>query len=261
MKNVIAEHWRRAVARDQRIGKQRHRAAAGIGDAVPDGEEITVVDRDGAGEGKALAVVVGQRHRVIDVERARALLLPRRVGAGHRGIGAGGGYPAEFGVIGVRRSRRREQHDRRRIRIDGFAVLRERQIVDAAALEIDRAAEPRRRNGDPRRCGDDGFTRGCLRRRCRTRRARNLRRRRRVGARPTRLRRLTRLRLTRLALRLLLLLERVLLALLFHLRIGDENLPADHHDERQHDGDNSVLVLTHLVLFRSFGRAVAAPRL
>ena len=120
MQNVIAEHRRRAVARDQRIGKQRDRRAALVGDLVLDGEQIMVVDRDGAGEDEALAVVVGQRHRMIDAERAGALLLPHRIGARHGRGGAGGRHPAEFGVIGVRRARRREQHDRRRIRIDGL---------------------------------------------------------------------------------------------------------------------------------------------
>ncbi len=54
VQDVIAEHRRRAVARDQRIGKQRHRAAALVRDLVLDGEEIMVVDRDGAGEEQAL---------------------------------------------------------------------------------------------------------------------------------------------------------------------------------------------------------------
>ncbi len=64
-----------------------------------------------------------------------------------------------------------------------------------------------------------------------------------------------------LDLRLFLLLERLLLALLFHLRIADEILPADHHDERQHDGNDGVLVLAHSVLvLRSFDCAVSADR-
>ena len=100
---------------------------------------------------------------------------------------------------------------------------------------------------------DDALTRRRLRRRCGVRQAGRfgLRRiARRAGL------RLPRLRLPRLDLRLLLLLERLLLALLLHLRVADENLPADHHDERQHDGNDGVLVLTHLTLFRRFGRAV-----
>jgi hypothetical protein len=46
-------------------------------------------------------------------------------------------------------------------------------------------------------------------------------------------------------LRLLLLLELRLFLLLLHLRIADEELPADHHGERQHDGDDGVLMLKH----------------
>ncbi len=47
---------------------------------------------------------------------------------------------------------------------------------------------------------------------------------------------------------LLLLLEQRLLALLLHLRIADEILPADHDDQRQHDGNDGVLVLAHSML-------------
>ena len=59
----------------------------------------------------------------------------------------------------------------------------------------------------------------------------------------------------RLLLRLLLLLEQRFVALLFHLRIADEILPADDDDERQHDGEDGVLVLDHSALLRRlFGR-------
>jgi hypothetical protein len=95
---------------------------------------------------------------MIDAERAGTLLGPYRVGPGQRCRGAGCRHPAEFGVIGIRRAGRREHHDRRRIRIDGLAVLRQRQIVDTAALEIDRAAEPRGIDSDARRAFEDGFT-------------------------------------------------------------------------------------------------------
>ena len=44
---------------------------------------------------------------------------------------------------------------------------------------------------------------------------------------------------------LLLLLQQRLLALLLHLRHADEELPADQHDRRQHDGENGILVVGH----------------
>ena len=63
----------------------------------------------------------------------------------------------------------------------------------------------------------------------------------------------------RLQLRLLLLFELGLAALLFHLRIADEILPADHDNERQHDGKDGVLVLDHSALLRrGDGRTLAA---
>ena len=159
MQNVVAERLRRAVARDQRIGKQRDRAAALVLDFVLDGEQIMVVDRDGAAEDQSLAVVVAQRNRMIDGQRAAAFLLPDRIRTRHFLRRAGGRHPAELRVIGVRRARRREQHDRRRAGIDGFAVLLERKIVDARAFEVDAAAKPRRVDRNMRRCRDHRLAR------------------------------------------------------------------------------------------------------
>src|SRR5262249_3232469 len=45
-----------------------------------------------------------------------------------------------------------------------------------------------------------------------------------------------------------LLLELRLLALVLHLRIADEILPTKNHEQRQHDGQNGVLVLAHSML-------------
>ena len=262
MQNVIALHLRRAVTRDQRIGKQRDRVAALVRHLVLEREQITLVDRDGAAEDQARAVVEAQRHRMVDAQRARALLLPQRVRAGHRRGGAGGGHPAELGVERVRRARRREQHDGRRGRIDGLAIVLERQIVDPPALEIDAAAQRRRGDGDARRSRNHR-----LARRGRDRgRGGAGNRRRRGGARCARSRRSARLRRirlrrARLGLRLFLLLEQRLLALLFHLRIADEILPADHDDQRQHDGNDGVLVIAHSMLMHRavFGAAGVLP--
>ncbi len=63
MQDVVAGDLRGAVPRDQRERIERNRRGAGIGDFVLDREQVAVVDRDGAVEGQALAIVVFQRHR------------------------------------------------------------------------------------------------------------------------------------------------------------------------------------------------------
>ena len=63
------------------------------------------------------------------------------VAVGQRpGIGAD---PAELGVIGRLAAGRREQHDLRALGVDGLVVVLERHVVDAAALQGDRAGERR----------------------------------------------------------------------------------------------------------------------
>ena len=260
MQNVVALHLRRAVARHQRIGKQRDRVVAFVLHLVFQGEQIAVVDRDGAAEDQACAVVIGQRHRMADAERARALLLPHRVRSRHRRGGAGGGHPAELGVERLRRARRREQHDGRRVAIDGLAILLERQIVDAPAFEVDAAVQRRRGDGDARRSRNHRLARcGCDRGRGG---AGHWRRRAGAGCGARRSAGLRRIRLRRagLGLRLFLLLELGLLALLFHLRIADEILPADDDDQRQHDGKDGVLVIAHSMLMHAvFGAVGVLP--
>ena len=63
MQDVIAGDLRRAVARDQRERIERNRRVADIAHLVLEREEIMVVDRDGAAEGEALAIVAFQHHR------------------------------------------------------------------------------------------------------------------------------------------------------------------------------------------------------
>ena len=144
-----------------------------------------------------------------------------------------------------------------------------------APFEIDAAVKPRRVDRDVRGCGDHCLAREYRRLRggsgsgcARHRRSAGLRGRRRglcraglrrtglrrTGLRRTGLRR-TGLRRTGLRVRLLLLFEQRLMALPFHLRIADEILPADHDEQRQHDGEDGVLVLVHSTLLRRvFGR-------
>ena len=242
VQDVIALDVRRAVARDQRIRIKRDRGAAAVGHVVLDGEEIFVVDRDDAAERQPLAVVPGQRQRLRRRQRAGALLRPH--GLGVRQLRrTGRGHPAEFGIERLRAAGRRQQHDRRRGRVDGGVIAVERNVVDARALERDRTAQRRRVDGDARGGGDGGGAGDRLLRRGRRgrslagdggRRARNVRLR---GLR--RCRRLARLRLF---LRLLLGL---FLLLLFQLRNADKILPANQHERRQHDCDDGVLLVGH----------------
>ena len=157
MQDVIAGDLRRAVARDQRERIERDRRGADIGDVILDGEEIAVVDRNGAAEGEAVAIVVFQRHRIARRQRAGAFLLPHRVLVGDPRGRAARRDPAELGVIGACRVRRRKQHDRGRFRIDRFAKLHQRQIVDAGALQRDAAGKARGFDLDARA----GRDRGC----------------------------------------------------------------------------------------------------
>ena len=162
MQDVIAGDLRRAVARDQRERIERHRRVADIADVVLDGEEIALVDRDGAAEGEAFAIVVFQHGRRGRRQRAAAFLLPLGVAVGHARGRAGGGHPAEFGVIGRGGAGRRIQHDRRRGRVDGVAELDQREIVDAPSLQRDAADQARGLDLDALRFGqrliaaDDG---------------------------------------------------------------------------------------------------------
>ena len=105
MQDVIAGGLRRAVARDQRVRKQRDRLVGLVGDFVLDREQILVVDRDGAAEFEACAVVPGQRDRLADVERAGALLRPDGVGVRHLDVGVPAADPAELGIERMRRCR------------------------------------------------------------------------------------------------------------------------------------------------------------
>ena len=111
--DVVAERRRYAVARDQRVGIERHRGGALVHHLILEGEEIFVVDRDGATELEPFAVVVDQRHRMFDRERARPFLPPQRIGGRRLGRGARRHHPAEFGIERMRAARRRQQHDRR----------------------------------------------------------------------------------------------------------------------------------------------------
>ena len=239
MQDVVAFDLGRAVARHARERIERHRGGALVGNLVADREQILVVDRDGAAEFEAFAIVVDERHGVFDGERARALLGPERGFIRPLHGDAGRRNPAEFGKERRRAAGWGEQHNRRRIGVHGLAVLHQREIVDASALERDRAGEEGGFEAHARRGRKRGFARqrrgrrcrrlaGCLRRRSRRRRCRGPR---------------SGLRL--LLLLLLLLLLRSLL-LLLHLREPEEDLPADQDQRREHDGKDRIFLVIHL---------------
>ena len=140
MQDVEALELWLAVTRDQRVGIERDRLGAAVDDLVAECEQILVVDRDGATELKSFAVVEDERDGAADAEGAGAFLLPDGFAVGEFHVGAGSGDPAELGVERHRAARGREQDDRRRFRVDGFAVLQEREVVDAGAPQPDRAA-------------------------------------------------------------------------------------------------------------------------
>ena len=114
--------------------------AAGVHDRIGEREHVLVVDRDDALEDEARAIVPGQRHRLIGGQ-GFAVGGPDGVEIGS--LGAARADEARLGPIGVRRAGRREQPDVRALRVDGLAIVLEDDVVDLAALEIDRAADAR----------------------------------------------------------------------------------------------------------------------
>ncbi len=166
VQDVIARDLRGAVPRDQRERIQRDRRIADIGDVILDGEEIALVDRNGAAEGEALAIVIFQRHRARRRQAARAFLLPQRFAVGEPYGRAGRRQPSRIRRNRARRARGREQHDRGRFGIDGVAELHQRQIVDARALQRNAAGKARGVDLDARAGGNRGIAGDDRCRRC-----------------------------------------------------------------------------------------------
>ena len=240
MQNVEALHMRRLVARDERVGIERHRLGAGIGHLVVDGEHVFVVERDGARELQALAGVVAERHLRLRRQRSAGFRGPERFGTGQSEILAGLAHPAMFGVISVRAAGRRQQHHQRARGLDRLAIVLERQIVDASALQRNRADHARRLDGDARTLRQ-GLLAGHGRR-----------------GRWPRLRRSARLNLAT-AWRLRRTLLGLLLGLLLLGRLGGRRgmlrheiiLPGEQHADRQDDGQDEIAVVLVHVAFSS----------
>ncbi len=141
---AFADRQRRVVLRqaeldDAGIGHDRNRAGALVLDRLRDGEQEVLVDREGALEDEAGAVVPGQRHRMIDRERA-AVGLPDRVEGRQLHAGIAGGE-AGFGEMRLRAARGAEQHDLRARGVDGVVIVLHHQVVEPAAFQGDRAVE------------------------------------------------------------------------------------------------------------------------
>ena len=251
VQDPVAGHLWRADACDPSEGRDGHRRRAVVGDIVGHRDHVLVVDGDLACERQPGAVVIGQRHRrgggQLGVGRRRP--FGRRAG---QGAGLGRADPAEFGEIGIRTAARRQEHDRRARRVDRLVIVAQADVVDAPAGQVDRAGY------------DSGIDRHALglgqrlvaglRRRlhaCRARqRSGRLARGRRGGRRIGR----------RLVLRHLLG-RFLLLAGPLDLRPGDEELPAEQDDHRQHDRQDEIaVVVSHRAdLLRASGsREIAA---
>ena len=204
-------------------------------------------------ENEARAIVPGQRHRLGGGQRL-AIGGPERIETGS--LCPGCAHKPGLGPIGVRRARRREQPDIRALGVDGLVIILEDNIVDLAALEVDRAADARRVDHHPRACRQ---RRADCRRRCRSRRAGRRGGDRRAGRRSRR--RAARLRFgcgardwpVGLQLRLVLALIQ---------GTGVEILPAGHHQDRQRDREKEVsrVLGFHVRASLFFAVRLAGPR-
>ena len=241
MQDVIARDLRGAVPRDQRERIQRDRRVADIGDVVLDREQIAVVDRNGAVEGEAVAIVIFQRDRACygvrlpepscchtvfwsgslrssrwprpsRIRRNRGSRCPRAKTARSRG---------EAGSTVSRNC----TSDRSSMR----APFSEMLPISARGVDLDARARRqwRCRGRRPVRWKPAGSRRRIGRRR---RRRAGLRGRRRCGLR-------RRLHQSRSA--------SARRALLFHLRQVEEILPADQHEAGQNDGEDGVAIVGH----------------
>ena len=231
----IARRRRFALALDQRVGRERHRRLPLVGNALGNREHVVAVHRDLAREDEAVAVVEGQRDRGCRRELL-AVGLPQRVGIG-QGQFAALLREAGLGVVRPRRARRRQQHDMRRPLIERLAVVLQREIVEPAALQGDRADQRRRVDLDARAIGQHrlalALEGGRLRHDTTLRRG---------GARWLRQHR-RRARLAGMRLLRIRLLRQLDLSGLLEPRPGVEILPAEDDEDRERDRQIIVLAV------------------
>ena len=150
VQDIEAQDVRRAGARDQAVGRQRHRHAAVVEHPLGHGEHVVLIDLVDPLEAQALAIVPGQRDRP---GRGQHLAVgsPEGIAPGQAHVAAG---PAEVGEVGVLVTARRQQHDLRAVALDRLPVLGQHQVVDAPGGERDRTAQRRVLDPDPRRFGE-----------------------------------------------------------------------------------------------------------
>jgi hypothetical protein len=209
-----------ALAEQAGIGEERHGIGALVHDVLLHGEEIVLIDRDGAGEGEAFAIVPGEDERLAGRQSGVGRGLPFGIEVGQLHRGAGGGDEAVLGEIAMRGAERVEERDFRALRVDRLAVVLEADVVEAGAGEIDGAVDDRGFDRDALGRSDGGLTRddGC-----------------RLGARNDGARLL-------LAARHLGLLLSLLLELLLRRR-RIKILPAEDDRHGEDDGENEILII------------------
>ncbi|MPL75568.1 hypothetical protein SDC9_21394 [bioreactor metagenome] len=155
VQHIDAVALRNAVAGDDAIGGKTHRRAGVVLDALGDGEEVVVINRDRAGEAQARAVVPAQRDRGLRGQHGIGGRGPQRLRPGHqRRVEPAGGRPAIDRVIGlgvqIGAPHRGKQPHQGRVGLERFLVFPQRQVVEAAAEQRDRAGERRRVDADAR---------------------------------------------------------------------------------------------------------------
>ena len=251
VQDVVAERLWRAVARDQPIGIERDRRGAFVVDAVLEGEQVLVVDPNGAMELEPLAVVIDKRDRMADLQRD-----PIPPGATRFRRWAASGW------CRLRQSSRTRHRTVPRFpRAPATPTIGEFGSTVSRYLTSERSSSRApRRSIDPltiggvdlnaRRCGEHLLARlwrggGC------GRLAGSLR-----GVRAGRAPR-CRPRSSGCCLHLLLALLLGELALPVGLRRGEKILPANQHDRREDNRQDGIFLVLHGLSLQRRSRAVA----
>ena len=128
----------KTVARHDAVGRQPHVGAGSVLDVLGDAEHEVLVDRYGAAEDKAVAVVPDEGDGAADPEGFAAFQLPRRVGAGHVVEAQIACWrPAVERIIRLRAAGGGEEAHDRGVVLERFVVFTKRQVIDAPAPKRD----------------------------------------------------------------------------------------------------------------------------
>src|SRR4029078_9405099 len=90
-------------------------------------------------------------------QRPGPLLRPYRIRSGHLDVRSRRSRPAELRIERRRAPRWRKQHDGWRMRIDRLVIFDQQYVIEAAALERDRARNARGCDRDARGSRQRGF--------------------------------------------------------------------------------------------------------